>query len=284
MKQLLNTLFNQDETVALIKTYSFKDKPENYRVPTLFLNRDGITEGLYSHYVINPIIKGADTRTDADIAAYRNILIEFDNMDLERQDSYIKSIGLPVTACIYSGGKSNHYIISLEQDVEKHIYQWLTNNIFCITSDSDKTTKKPCQLSRLPGTLRADRMQELAYLNNRIDNNELIAWVQDQLSVVLPNANINRSYVKSKKENINLQYWNLPYYYRIYLKDRSKHAPGTRYMTIRNLALKAAHMGFTKDRIIEIVNHYMCYDGREIDYYMTPIDWAYAQIEKRNQA
>ncbi len=53
-------------------------------------------------------------RADANVACLQNVLLELDEMALDEQIRYVRT-ALPVTSIVHSGGKSHHFIISLDK-------------------------------------------------------------------------------------------------------------------------------------------------------------------------
>lgn len=123
-------------------------------------------------------------RADANVESYRNILIEIDDMPVEDQLEYINDLGMPYTACTYSGSKSLHFIISLKLPfTKKFAYDTITSKIMSIVKHADKSAKNCSRFSRLPGARRNNgKSQDLLVLNDRVDNTELLEWIQDNYS------------------------------------------------------------------------------------------------------
>lgn len=123
-------------------------------------------------FSINPL---QSSRLDANVTSYRNFLLELDSIPLAEQVALVRS-RLPVTSIVYSGGKSYHFIISLQTPVEDEAtYRRVIRGLMEAVPEADKTTKNPSRLSRLPGVIRPDTglLQDLVYLGNRIALKEL---------------------------------------------------------------------------------------------------------------
>ena len=174
-RDFTNLLFNSDETICFCpqtKHYGFfypiKDWPEQTG----------------EFFVINPTQGG---RSDSNVTAFRNILVEIDDMTLRDQVNHLKSLGMPFSTMVYSGGKSFHYIISLEEtlsnkEIYKFLAQWVYNIIGSIDPDkfADEQNKNPARLSRFPNVTRAEtgRVQKLIYVRERIKTDDLLAWLK----------------------------------------------------------------------------------------------------------
>lgn len=116
-------------------------------------------------------------RADHNVVCFRNFLVEIDNMPLDAQLELIKKRGLPISACTYSGSKSNHFIISLEEPLSSASeYRTLARQIHALVPESDPTQKNPSRLSRLPFAFRKDtsKVQKLLYLGSRIKLADLL--------------------------------------------------------------------------------------------------------------
>jgi hypothetical protein len=96
-------------------------------------------------------------RLDRNCTAYRNFLIEMDNANLAQQKEYIDSLGMPYSACIFSGSKSLHYLISLDEDLpNESIYRTISEWILKIAAAADQVTKNPTRSIRLAGSIRPE--------------------------------------------------------------------------------------------------------------------------------
>lgn len=123
--------------------------------------------------------KDVPRRADHNVVCLRNFLIELDNMPLESQISFVTS-KLPVSSIVYSGNKSYHFIVSLQEPLNSiQEYKDLSKRILSVIEGSDKSTINPSRLSRLPDVLRPDtkKMQTLEYLGQRIENSKLLAML-----------------------------------------------------------------------------------------------------------
>jgi hypothetical protein len=111
-------------------------------------------------------------RADANVVCFRNFLIELDNMALKDQISYVTR-KLPVTSITYSGGKSYHFIVSLEQPLEDYeAYCEYVERLVKYIPEMDRACRNPSRLSRLANAIRPEngKVQELKYLGERIRN------------------------------------------------------------------------------------------------------------------
>lgn len=125
-------------------------------------------------FSINPL---SISRKDANVTCFRNILIEFDKVSLEKQLEFAETI--PFSTLTFSGSKSYHYIISLEEpckDIKE--YRRLVKRIYNNLPDCDKSTKNPSRLSRTPGAIRDNNNeQKLLAVKNRIKRKDLELWL-----------------------------------------------------------------------------------------------------------
>jgi hypothetical protein len=126
---------------------------------------------------INPI-KG--NREDENCTAFRTFLVEVDNMPLKDQYDYIQSIGMPYSVCVFSGGKSLHFGITLAEDLSSiDIYRYLATWILNIVSKADRNTKNPSRSIRVPDAVRGDKKQKLLEIKSRIPLEQLNAWLSE---------------------------------------------------------------------------------------------------------
>lgn len=115
-------------------------------------------------------------RADHNVIAFRNFLIELDEMPIHEQIGYVKEL-VPVSAITFSGSKSYHFIISLKDPCASlQEYRNIAHRLLSLVSHADQACKNPSRLSRLAGHMRSDtqRLQSLIELNERIDKQTLI--------------------------------------------------------------------------------------------------------------
>ncbi len=192
----LNCLFDEGEATC----FSISPKGTDiHSVDTIPSTRDAF-------FSINPIALGKDNmpveqwhketigrRADCNVTSFRNFLVEMDKMPLEQQDQYISEIGMPYSTAVYSGGKSIHYIISLETPLSgapkykktvERIYRAVGKNYV------DISNKNPSRLSRLPGHIRLDtgKEQKLLAVKGRVPNSVLEEWLVSRGADVLPES------------------------------------------------------------------------------------------------
>lgn len=138
----------------------------------------------YAFFSINPM-QESSTRADSSVTKYRNILVEMDKMPLEKQDQYITEIGLPYSTAVYSGKKSIHYVISLEQELQdEQVYRSMVKRVYRAVGNEhvDQANKNPSRFSRLPGHIRSDTRleQKLLAVNGRMSNEVVENWLQSR--------------------------------------------------------------------------------------------------------
>lgn len=124
-------------------------------------------------------------RADVNVTCFRNFLIEIDTLPLDQQIEYVTS-KVPVTSIVYSGGKSYHFIISLEAPVLNiEQYQVLAKRLHKLLPLADKSTKNPSRFSRLPFRTRPETglEQKLVQLNTRVANETLLALLPEVATI-----------------------------------------------------------------------------------------------------
>lgn len=175
-KALLKILFNEGEEVyASPDKYSSKwnethQKWDIYR-PSVSLDKVDLKKTTLIG--INPI-KGMK-RSDENVTAFRSFLIEMDGMGLKQQQEYIKESGLPYSACVFSGNKSLHFAVTLNQDLpDMEHYKFLAKWILASLPKADQATKNPSRAIRFPGVKRPEgKDQVLIEIGERISLSKL---------------------------------------------------------------------------------------------------------------
>lgn len=145
----------------------------------VFFSRKEIGEGKNGIYVaINPIT-AEKTRANGNVAAYRHVLIEFDDeaLSLGRQWDLIQKSRIPCTAVVSSGGRSLHAWVRVDAQSEQ---EWrermrILHAHFAEDQKPDKKNNDPARLSRLAGSERGTNRQEL--LSRQCGEKDFETWL-----------------------------------------------------------------------------------------------------------
>lgn len=125
---------------------------------------------------LNPI---QGYRNDANCTAFRNFLVEVDYGPIPEQLAYIKKIGLPYSAVIFSGNKSLHFLVSLDTDLpSEKVWRTLSEWMLNIATLADDKTKNPSRSIRIPGAYREPgKKQLLVEFKGSTKLEDLVAWL-----------------------------------------------------------------------------------------------------------
>ncbi len=183
---LINLLFDPGENICVSPNqYGYVAiDPEKLRQESVFLTQnDGLRSREYatdtlSMLCVNPV-NGA--RKDENVSRFRNFLVEIDGMPLADQIPYVESMKMPYSAVVFSGNKSLHFAISLDEPLEsldgyKFYGKWILN----VMNKADPNTFNPTRSIRMPGATRIEtgQVQHLVKLGQRVSRQSLIAWLE----------------------------------------------------------------------------------------------------------
>lgn len=185
-RQFLDLFYNPGETICVSHSeYGYHSISQEdisgkmiMKSPNEKVKPEEIVEDDIVLASINPVM---GFRRDSNVTAYRGFLVEMDDGSLEEQSRYIKESGLPYSICVFSGNKSLHYGIVLENDLPSYdiwrdIAEWILN----ILDRADPMTKNPTRSIRFPGNIRKNdkrRLQKLVDIGTRISSDELAIWL-----------------------------------------------------------------------------------------------------------
>ena len=126
---------------------------------------------------INPI-KGP--RLDDNCYQFRNFMIELDSGSLAEQVNYIVTSGIPYSSMIFSGGKSIHVLIALEEGLSSQkAFRFMAKWILNILPLADQNIQNPSRGIRIPGAMRDNgKRQRSYYLGKRIPVASLVKWLE----------------------------------------------------------------------------------------------------------
>lgn len=126
---------------------------------------------------INPV---RGFRRDENVTAFRSFLVEMDDGGLKEQYDYIQSLGMPWSACVFSGSKSLHFAITLDEDLpDEDTYRMFAEWILKIAEKADPLTKNPSRSIRFAGNSRRETGKEmrLVEIKSRVKLADLMFWL-----------------------------------------------------------------------------------------------------------
>jgi len=139
-----------------------------------FLSKSG-NPGVYVG--INPLKEGETL--DKHVTEYRHALLEFDELDIDKQWELYHQSELPIAAVIHSGGRSLHAWVKVDAK-DRAEYDERVAAIYDHFSEykPDTKNKNPGRLSRFPNCIRMGARQKLLAL--AIGKNSFSEWMADR--------------------------------------------------------------------------------------------------------
>jgi len=190
-------------------------------------------------------------RKDGNITSCRTFLFELDVGSLKSQIDYVKTLNLPTSASIYSGNKSIHFLVVLEEPLDlatyRKIYQWALN----IGTLFDQNCKNPSRSVRIPGVIRSDtgKKQTLIELKSRVKLENFMTWL-NKYPHLRPKEREERKSLTSENSYDNLSEW-----FKKQLRDGIDFSGG-RNKTWFNLACDLAKSRYSELEALEILEQY----------------------------
>jgi len=128
---------------------------------------------------INPV---NGFRRDENVTAWRSFMVELDDGTAKEQMDYIKGLDMPYSICVFSGNKSLHFGIVLDEDLPsegmwRDVAEWILN----IASKADQVAKNPTRSIRFPGNIRLTgkkEIQKLIEIKGKVKYADLAKWLQ----------------------------------------------------------------------------------------------------------
>lgn len=197
---------------------------------------------------LNPI---RGSRADDKVTNYRSFLIELDVGTLKEQIKTIEHLKMPFTAQVFSGNKSIHTVITLDEDLNNETeYRMIAKWIFAIVTTADDKCENPSRCVRIPDAYREPgKQQKLVRLNRRISHKELFAWL-NRWQHLTPKLKPKREIPEGEGDYDKLSTW---------AKYQFKN--GIEFKTGRNqtwyaLAYDFALAGYSEDQTIQELSKY----------------------------
>lgn len=258
-KKIISVLFRENEEVCVSHDeYGYHSLPLNgleYQTvelvsPNSQIEPKTISTSEIKLISINPV-KGF--RRDENVTSFRNFLIEIDSMPLADQLKYADDMLLPYSACVFSGNKSLHFAVCLDDGLPSYkVYYYYANWILRIMAKADQKTKNPTRSIRFPGAIRDGREQKLIKIRPPIKRETLDAWLS-QYPGLRPtefDERINRPVFdqNSKEKQIPTWVWSK-------LKYGIDKSSG-RNVEWFKIASEFGKLGYETDSAIEILEQY----------------------------
>ncbi len=173
----MTALFRPGERVCVVKAAKPDGSPANaggpYEVDVISGSLQG---GSSLEDVFGPLdplgswirINPCSGPKDSDVTAYRNALVECDDIPVEDQWRAISALRLPCRTITYSGNKSLHAVVDIGARDRKEYGERVQELYDICTANGlpvDTACKNPARLTRLPGAMRGDREQTLLATN-----------------------------------------------------------------------------------------------------------------------
>lgn len=184
-EQFLKLFFNPEETICVSDCqggyHSISQKDFDSGITLISPKEDKVprttSEERIQLVAINPV---NGWRRDENTTAYRTFMVECDDMNLKEQLEYIKKMEFPFSYCCFSGNKSLHFALVLDQDLPSdHIYRYTYQWILNILDKADQKTKNPTRSIRFPDVVRSEtgKVQALYKIGERISIETLNNWL-----------------------------------------------------------------------------------------------------------
>lgn len=291
-QKLLNLMFRPNETICLSPNqYGYHSVPlENALqgvvtlVPTVdslakrkLTLEEGIERIDSSKMILcalNPI-KGY--REDANCTSFRNFLIEMDYGPLPEQLAYIKKLGVPYSAVVFSGNKSLHFLVSLDTDLpSEKIYRTFSEWILNIITLADQQTKNPSRSIRIPGAYREpDKKQRMVEFRGATRLDDLVVWLNKY-----PDAKPKQREERKVSENPDLSGVK-DWVCKMLVDGIQSPERNKKWFTV---AVEFALSGFSEDDTIDVLRNYFSpeRDFREKEWesaIRSGFKWTYARKE-----
>jgi len=255
-KDFLNLFYNEGENVCVSHNgygyHSVEQKALEAGLieqlsPNEKIKPETITDNDITLMSINPV---DGWRRDENVTHYRSFMVEMDDGTLEEQKKYIDESGLPYSYCCFSGNKSLHFGIVLDEDLPTYdlwvdIAEWILN----ILDKADPMTKNPTRSIRFPDSQRKDgkgnKVQQLIYMGERTSHNKLAKFLNKH-----PEKNPAEIRKRRKPKSIGMSVNGIPKW----VVDKLEH--GIDESNGRNnewfsIAMELAKAGFDGESMIE---------------------------------
>lgn len=189
---VLKALFPGQKTILFTDQMSQGQRVWDESIPAEDVDRLGRTNTQGAWFLLNPVTgdfverEGAkpSRRSEATISAYKHVLIESDNVELESWLTILFRLKLPIVCVTLSGNASAHAIVRVDADNRD---EWvaeakrLADIVVPLGADPNAITA--VRLTRLPGVVRKDNgnTQSLIWFNPDAQASEKCAFSKPEV-------------------------------------------------------------------------------------------------------
>lgn len=172
--QFLNALYNPGEQILVFNEFASQGQYIHQAGSTEEIVVEGSPDGAW--FLINPIDgqyhpnprqeNKQSRRSEESIVSWRYLVLESDVASAQKWMAALVQVPLRIAALYSSGGKSLHALIRVDaaNKDEWNLEKTRISKVM-VPLGADPGALRPVQLSRLPGVMRGERMQELLYIN-----------------------------------------------------------------------------------------------------------------------
>lgn len=171
MKSYLETLFDPNEFIFIGES----------KYDTHGIYRDQIYTWNELQFVsINPGLPES-SRSDLNVAKFRNFLVELDHGTKAEQRRYLDQRGVPYSVLVDSAGKSLHAVICLEGSLpDEATWREYAEGILACVPKADPNNKNPSRFTRIGGGTRDDKEQKIIEVRPRCTKEALDLWLKSE--------------------------------------------------------------------------------------------------------
>jgi hypothetical protein len=205
----------------------------------------------YEFVTINPLKECSKTAADSNVAELKSFLFEFDTLSMNDQVRYAKKNIDKINRILFSGSKSLHIRVTIEDEPEyKEQYKYIWNLInYCLfDSKADKSCSNPARLTRAPNKLRKNgNKQERLHLSETVYNLDWRhSWENEKVQIIA-----KYKHEKQKTNTHELLNRNIPIEARKLLTNNFK--DGERHSQIWKAISFLKFAGWTKEDVTPYV-------------------------------
>lgn len=167
MKTWQEIMFNKDELVCT----SDSVQEVKARPIKILYTKPG------QYVCLNPL---NGPRKDANVASHRNILFEFDEGSIDEQKDEIHKSCLPYSILTFSGNKSLHAVVCLEEPLPAADYKKIVKQAYKKFKNIDQSCSNPSRFTRTPSVINlktGEYQQQLTLPPRKISNHLFFEWL-----------------------------------------------------------------------------------------------------------
>jgi hypothetical protein len=142
----------------------------------------------WAQFVAVNAFRAGTSRANRHVARHRSFLVEFDRGTPGEQTTWADAARLPWSTRVFSGRRSLHFVVTLDEPVAPEDYRQLAARLLAAMPEADQACRDPSRLTRYPDVVRVDtgKQQSILGVRERVSRAAFETWLASRVAAAKP--------------------------------------------------------------------------------------------------